>query len=96
MILEAAILNIIAGKQKQFEIDFDTAGQYISSIKGYIKHSLNKCLEQENKYLLLVEWDSLKDHTIIFRQSEQYKHWKQLLHHYYAPFPIVEHYEKII
>ncbi len=96
MILEVAILNVIDDKQKQFEIDFSTAGQYISSIKGYIKHSLSKCIEHDNKYILLVEWDSLEDHTITFGQSEQYQHWKQLLHHYYDPFPTVEHYESVI
>jgi heme-degrading monooxygenase HmoA len=96
MILEVAILNVIDDKLKQFEIDFVTAGQYISSTRGYIKHSLNKCIEHENKYILLVEWDALEDHTIGFRQSEQYQHWKQLLHHYYDPFPTVEHYEKVL
>jgi heme-degrading monooxygenase HmoA len=96
MVLEVAILNVIKGKEKQFEIDFDTAAQYISSIKGYIKHSLHKCVEQENKYILLVEWNKMEDHTISFRQSEQYQHWKRLLHHYYDPFPTVEHYRRIL
>lgn len=96
MILEVAILNVISGQETQFEKDFATAGQYISSIKGYIKHSLKKCIEQENKYILLVEWENLEDHTIGFRQSLQYQEWKRLLHHYYDPFPIVEHYKEII
>lgn len=96
MILEVAILNVIQGKEKQFEEDFKIAGQYISSIKGYIRHSLRKCIEQENKYILLVDWEELEDHTIGFRQSEQYLEWKKLLHHYYNPFPTVEHFETII
>jgi heme-degrading monooxygenase HmoA len=96
MILEVAILNVIAGQEKQFEDDFKTAGIYISSIKGYVRHSLRKCIEQENKYILLVDWEELEDHTIGFRQSEQYLEWKKLLHKYYDPFPTVEHYETII
>jgi len=92
MILEAAILNVIPGQGGQFEQDFATAGQYISAIKGYIKHSLSKCIERPNQYLLLVEWETLEDHTIGFRQSAQYLEWKKLLHHYYDPFPVVEHY----
>jgi len=79
-----------------FEIDFLKAGKYISSINGYIKHSLRKCIEQQNKYMLLVEWENLEDHTIGFRQSTQYLEWKNMLHHYYEPFPIVEHYMTII
>jgi len=96
MILEVAILNVIYGREKQFEEDFKIAGQYISSIKGYVRHSLRKCVEQENKYILLVDWENIEDHTIGFRQSKQYLEWKKLLHNYYDPFPTVEHFETII
>ena len=96
MVLEVAILNIKSGEEKNFEKDFFTAGQFISSIKGYIKHSLQRCLEQNNKYILLVEWEHLEDHSVGFRQSSEYLEWKNLLHHYYDPFPTVEHYETII
>ena len=96
MILELAILTIKNGSQEQFERDFAFAGRYISSINGYIEHTLQKCLEQENKYILLVKWEKLEDHTIGFRQSEVYLKWRDLLHHYYDPFPVVEHFEKVI
>jgi heme-degrading monooxygenase HmoA len=96
MILEVAILHLIEGKEQEFEADFKKASQYISSIRGYIKHALKKCVEEKNKYILLVEWETLENHTIDFRESEQYLEWKKLLHHYYNPFPIVEHYKTII
>ena len=96
MILEAAFLFVKKGEEKQFEKDFGIAGQYISSIQGYSGHSLRKCIEQENKYILLVDWEKLENHTIGFRKSEQYLEWKKLLHHYYDPFPIVEHFETIL
>ncbi|MDW5288337.1 antibiotic biosynthesis monooxygenase [Formosa sp. PL04] len=96
MILEVAILNIKEGKNQQFETDFIHAGKYISAIKGYKNHTLKKCVEQENKYILLVNWESIDDHNIGFRTSEEYLKWKALLHHYYEPFPTVEHYETII
>ena len=95
MILEVAVLHVIPGKGKEFELSFQQAGQYISSIRGYINHSLKKCFETENKYILLVNWENLEDHTIGFRQSAQYLEWKKLLHHFYEPFPIVEHYEDV-
>ena len=96
MILEVAILNVKEGREKEFERDFLLAGQYISAIKGYIRHSLRKCLEQDNKYILLVDWESLEAHTVGFRKSVQYLEWKKLLHDYYDPFPVVEHYELLI
>lgn len=95
MILEVAILNIKEGAEIDFENDFKNASKFISAIKGYINHSLSKCIEQKNKYLLLVNWDTLNDHTIGFRQSNEYLEWKRLLHPYYDPFPIVEHYDTI-
>ena len=96
MIQEVAFLYIKEGKQQLFERDFKIAGKYISSIKGYIGHKLQRCVEQNNKYILLVNWNKLQDHTIGFRQSEVYTKWRDLLHHYYEPFPIVEHFETII
>jgi heme-degrading monooxygenase HmoA len=70
MILEIAILHVKPGLQEKFEADFATAGQYISSINGYIEHTLQKCLEQENKYALLVKWQKLEDHTEGFRHQK--------------------------
>jgi len=96
MILEVAILDVIEGKEESFEKDFLEASKIISSIEGYISHELQKCIETKNRYILLVKWENLEDHTIGFRESNEYQAWKKLLHHYYEPFPTVEHYEKII
>ena len=93
MILEVAILNIVPGKQLDFENSFDQAQRIISSMKGYISHELQKCIENDHQYILLVKWETLEDHTIGFRNSDEYQEWKALLHHYYDPFPTVEHYQ---
>lgn len=95
MILEAAYLFVKPESTSQFEADFAKASQYISSIDGYWGHRLEKCLEVENKYLLLVHWNTLEDHTVGFRNSEAYLVWKKILHHYYEPFPVVEHFETV-
>jgi heme-degrading monooxygenase HmoA len=95
MILEVAILNVIPEKTDEFESSFRIASKIISSTDGYIKHELQRCLEKENQYILLVHWQSLEDHTVGFRGSEPYQEWKRLLHHYYDPFPTVEHYEQV-
>ena len=96
MILEKAILDIKPGHETEFERDFKKASGIISSMKGYITHSLHKCIELENRYLLLVQWQTLEDHEIGFRKSSEYGQWKELLHHYYDPFPKVEHYQKVL
>lgn len=96
MILEVAILKIKPGIAAEFEAAFTTASSIISSMPGYISHELQRCLELENQYILLVRWAKLEDHTVGFRQSREYQKWRQLLHHFYEPFPTVEHYERII
>ncbi len=95
MILEVAILDIKDGQNEAFESAFSKAQVYISCQKGYISHELQHCLEQPNRYILLVNWESLEDHTIGFRQSAEYQEWKQLLHYFYDPFPEVWHFTKI-
>lgn len=95
MILEVAVLNIKLGRSQQFEIAFVEAAKIISSMPGYITHDLQKCLEVENQYLLLVKWQTLEDHTIGFRSSPEYQRWKKLLHDFYDPFPVVEHYHEV-
>jgi heme-degrading monooxygenase HmoA len=92
-ILEVAILNIKDGLNDEFEAAFRTAAKIIATMPGYISHELQHCLEVEHRYILLVRWQTLEDHTIGFRQSPEYQQWRSLLHHFYAPFPIVEHYE---
>jgi heme-degrading monooxygenase HmoA len=95
MVLEVAMLNVKPGKEKSFESAFVQAQAIISSMPGYLSHQLHKCIENESRYLLLVNWQSLEDHTQGFRGSAEYQHWKDLLHHFYEPFPTVEHYNVI-
>ena len=93
MILEVAILNVLPGQSEEFEAAFSEAKRIISAMPGYIEHELQRCLEVENQYILLVRWQRLEDHTHGFRGSPDYQEWKRLLHHFYDPFPTVEHYE---
>lgn len=95
MVLEVAILNVKSGKEKDFESAFFEAKEIISASKGYIEHQLQKCIETKGKYILLVKWENLEDHTEGFRKSKPYEKWKNLLHHFYDPFPEVEHYVEI-
>ncbi|MDQ8736041.1 antibiotic biosynthesis monooxygenase [Paenibacillus sp. LHD-38] len=95
MILEVAVLHVKEGMSDEFERDFKRASTIISSMKGYRSHEFQKCLEEKRKYILLVRWETLEDHTEGFRGSAEYLEWKRLLHHYYDPFPTVEHFTNV-
>jgi heme-degrading monooxygenase HmoA len=96
MILEVAVLNVKKDQTAAFEAAFEQASLIIASMHGYLSHELQRCLEVPNRYILLVRWETLEDHTIGFRQSAEYQEWKRLLHHFYDPFPTAEHYEMVL
>ena len=95
MILESAVLDVKRGQTEQFEAAFREASTIISAAPGYVSHELQRCVEKPNRYLLLVRWRRLEDHTEGFRKSGPYQRWKALLHHFYDPFPVVEHYASV-
>jgi len=95
MVLEVALLDVKPGHTDAFEAAFREAAPIIASMPGYVSHELQRCLENPRRYILLVRWQTLEDHTIGFRQSSQYQDWKRLLHHFYDPFPQVEHFVQV-
>jgi len=96
MILEVAILDVKPELEQEFEKSFQQAQSIISSMTGYVSHQLQKCIEKRNRYILLVNWNTLQDHTEGFRRAPEYQEWKKLLHHFYDPFPEVAHYQQIM
>ena len=95
MILEVAVLDVKTGLADEFEVAFKIASNIIISMPGYISHELQRCLEKRDRYILLVRWEKLEDHTVGFRGSREYQEWRALLHHFYDPFPTVEHYQTV-
>ena len=95
MILEAAPLTIRSGKARDFENSFREARSILAASPGYVSHELKRCVERPDEYLLLVRWESVEAHEVGFRGSPAYQRWKELLHHFYDPFPTVLHYEAV-
>ena len=92
MVLEVAVLDVKPGQGRAFELAFGEARAILAGARGHRRHELRRCAEREDRYLLLVWWSSLEDHTQGFRGSAAYARWKALLHRFYEPFPTVEHY----
>ncbi len=95
MILEAGMLSVKPGQGADFETAFADASPIIASMHGYIRHELQRCMELPDRYLLLVWWETLEDHTVGFRGSEPYQEWRKRLHHFYDPFPTIEHFTPV-
>lgn len=95
MILESAALDVRPGQELEFEVAFAEAKRIIASMPGFVALELHRGLESPSRYLLLVRWETLEDHTVGFRKSAEYQKWRVLLHHFYDPFPTVEHHELV-
>jgi heme-degrading monooxygenase HmoA len=89
VILEVAVLDVRAGSEAAYEAAFQQASSIISSMPGYISHQLQRCIEVPNRYILLVNWNSLEAHTVGFRGSPEYQNWKRLLHLFMIRFPLL-------
>ncbi|HEX3794301.1 MAG TPA: antibiotic biosynthesis monooxygenase [Acidimicrobiales bacterium] len=96
MIREHAVLEVIPGQDDEFMATMDRAKALIAGSPGFVSLSVERCLERPSCFLLLVEWETLEDHTEGFRGSAAYEEWRSLLHHFYDPFPVVEHFSIVI
>lgn len=96
MILEHALLSVKPGEESAFERAMEEAKAIIASMPGFAGLEVSRCIERPSTYLLLVRWHRLEDHTEGFRGSPEYHEWKALLHHFYDPFPVVEHFAQIL
>ncbi|MEO8558190.1 MAG: antibiotic biosynthesis monooxygenase [Rhodospirillales bacterium] len=92
MILEIATLDVKPSQREEFQAAFKQAAPIIAGMKGYLAHQIQECIEDKQRFVLLVWWQTLEDHTVGFRHSVEYQQWRALLHHFYDPFPTVQHF----
>ena len=96
MIVESAILPIKPGQGAEFEAALRDALSLIKASKGFHKVEVRPCVEHKGRYLLLVWWDTVEDHTVGFRGSERYQKWRQALHHFYdGPLTVLHYAEPV-
>ena len=96
MITEHALLEVIPGREDAFVESMAAAKALIAGSTGFVSLRVERCVERPNCFLLLVEWERLEDHTQGCRGSPAYEEWRAALHHFYDPFPVVEHFEAVV
>ena len=96
MITEHALLDVVPGQEDAFTQAMEQAKNLIASSPGFVSLRVERCVEQPHRFLLLVEWEQLEDHTEGFRRSPAYDQWRAALHHFYDPFPVVEHFDLVV
>lgn len=93
MILELADIRIQPGKQTEFDAAIQRGvEQVISKAKGFRGYKVNKGIESLERYVLMIFWDTLENHTVDFRQSSAFQEWRAIVGPYFAAPPVVEHF----
>jgi heme-degrading monooxygenase HmoA len=95
MIVEFALLTIRPGSEKQFEAAFPDAIKVIGGSPGYLSHELRRSMETSNRYALIVQWQTLEDHTVKFRGSPAFTQWRTKIGPYFDAAPVVEHFRSV-
>ena len=96
MITEHALLEVVRGRELEFVAAMEQAKSLIAASPGFVSLRVERGVERPACFLLLVEWETLEDHTQGFRGSAAYEEWRAALHHFYDPFPVVEHFEAVV
>jgi heme-degrading monooxygenase HmoA len=93
MILELADIRIQPGKQTEFDAAIQRGlDQVISKAKGFRGYKVNKGIESPERYLLMIHWETLENHTVDFRESAAFQEWRAIVGPYFAMPPTVEHF----
>ena len=97
MILEVADIRIPAGKQAEFDAAIQRGVEtVISKAQGFCGYKVNRGVESPERYLLMIYWATLEDHTVAFRQGPLFPEWRAIVGPFFAQPPAVEHFELVV
>lgn len=93
MILEIADIRIHANRQTDFDLAIMRGvEQVISKAKGFCSYKIHKSIESPERYVLMIVWETLENHTVDFRGSPAFLEWRGIIGPYLAAPPAVEHF----
>lgn len=96
MILEVADIRIAPGRQAEFDAALQHGLQtVIAGARGLRSYQVNRGVESPERYLLMIWWDTLENHTVDFRGGPLFAQWRAIVGPYFAAPPVVEHFELV-
>jgi heme-degrading monooxygenase HmoA len=96
MILEVAELFIRPGSQDEFDVKIRHGVEtIISTSPGFIRYEVQRGVETPERYLLMIEWERLENHTVDFRGSPAFTRWREVVSPYFTKAPHVEHFTRV-
>ena len=96
MILEVADIRIKPGLQARFETAVEIGLRtVIAKAHGFKSYQVRHSVETPERYILMLEWETLEDHTIGFRQSPAFAEWRAMVFDFFSESPFTEHFVSI-
>src|ERR1044072_7392017 len=96
MVNEMAVIEIAPGKYAEFQAGVAQAIPLFNRARGCKGVELHRTVEQPNRYVLLVQWDTLEDHMVHFRESDDFQEWRRLVGPFFDKPPVVTHTEVVV
>lgn len=96
MIYEIAQIEVIPGSEEAFEQAVKEAAPVFQAAKGCRSLRIDRSIEHPSRYRLVVGWDSVEDHMVTFRESDNFQRWRTLAGPHFASPPQVEHVETVL
>lgn len=91
MVLEIGLIQVTPGREDDFADAYRQARPILASTPGCRSVRMTRGIESPSRFVLLVEWDSVADHEVSFRQTDRFVRWRELIGPYFAEPPAVEH-----
>jgi heme-degrading monooxygenase HmoA len=96
MVYESVLIEVTPGQEADFEAGVTKAVPLFQNARGCRAMRLDRSVETPTHYTLVVEWDSVDDHMIHFRESPAFKEWRALVSPYFASAPQMEHRHTVV
>jgi heme-degrading monooxygenase HmoA len=96
MIYEIAEIEVRPGLEAEFEANVAKAAPLFKRAKGCTGLELHRSIERASRYRLVVQWETVENHTVDFRGSSDFQEWRKLVGHCFAATPVVEHTNRVL
>ena len=97
MILEHADFRILAGKNAEFEAAIEHGLRTVHTrAKGMLGYRVDRCVENPQRYLLQIVWNTIEDHMVGYRQGPLSPEFRAMVQHFFAEPAVMQHFESVV
>ena len=94
MVLEVALIDVT--DPDGFRAAYREARTVLAETDGCRSVRMTHGIESPERFVLLVEWDSVEAHEVNFRQTDRFTTWRGLIGPYFSAPPRVEHFTDVV